>query len=206
MPAAPFLPAGDHHRPNLELDARTGERPHNGPVEELVPKRIRLAVVHQLVRAIEEARGAEDEGLGPPRHLGLEKDARAAQRAVGERHGHPADHVVEHLVPIEDAQRIGARITLNLDAEHELVVAEVGGVGGGNVGGVDQGRDAVLAHPAPDNLFEAIKTGTPRACNGAVSDQVGTNIHNHTEMPRTNCLLSPLKNTLRPNFASSVSR
>ena len=52
----------------------------------------------------------------------------------------------------------------------------------------------------------AIKTGTPRACNGAVSDQVGTNIHNHTEMPRTNCLLSPLKNTLRPIFASSVSR
>ena len=96
--------------------------PDHRPAGELVPQAVRRLVVHQLVGAIDEARGAEHERLVVAGHAGIVEDPGAAQRAVRERHRHAADHVVEHLVPVQDAQRVGARIALDLDPEHQLVV------------------------------------------------------------------------------------
>lgn len=59
------------------------------------------------------------------RDAAIEENAGAAKRAIGEAHGHAAHHIVHHLVPIGDAERIGARIAVDIDAEDRIVVVEI---------------------------------------------------------------------------------
>jgi hypothetical protein len=155
MLGPPALPARDHHRAKGELDAGAGERPDHGAAGELVPEASGRLVVHQLVGAVEKARGAEDEGLVPALDRGLEQDAGAAERAIGKAHRHATDDVVEHLVPVHDAERIGPGIAVDGDAEDRLLRRQIVGLGGRDMGGIGQRRDAVLLDPAPDDLLEA---------------------------------------------------
>ena len=91
----------------------------------LVPQAVGLAIEHQLVGAVEEAGGAEDKRRIPAIDLGLEKDAGAAQSAVGERHRHAADDIVEHFVPAHDAERIGPNVAVDLNAKDEITVEQL---------------------------------------------------------------------------------
>ena len=86
--------------------------------------------------------------------LGEIEDHGAAERAVDARHRHAADGVDEHLVPGEDALRIGAGVAVDGEAEDDVVVIQVEGVFRGQHRRVAKRRDAVLPHAAPDDLVE----------------------------------------------------
>ena len=152
---APLPPARDRHGKDLKLDAGPGEWANHRPAKELVPQGIGLLVIHQLVRAVEKTGGAEDKRGLAPVNAGVIQNARPTQGAVGEGHRHTADDVVEHLVPVHDAQRVGTRITVDGDTEHLFVVGQVFGVPGVDQLGVDQRRDTVLDDAAPSDLLNA---------------------------------------------------
>ena len=59
------------------------------------------------------------------RDAAIEENAGAAKPTIGEAHWHAANHIVHHLVPIGDAERIGARIAVDIDAEDRIVVVEI---------------------------------------------------------------------------------
>ena len=125
MPCAPSAPSCDHHRQNFQLDSGASQFAHHWTARELVPKRIRLVVVHELVGAVEKARRSEDKGFASSFHPRIEKDPRSAQRSVGKRNRNASDHVIKHLMPVHESQRIGANVTIDLDAEDELVLGEI---------------------------------------------------------------------------------
>ena len=60
----------------------------------------------------------------------LVRDDGAAERAIDDRHLDAADAVERHLVPRENALRVGARLAVDGDAEHDVAVAQIGGRGG----------------------------------------------------------------------------
>ena len=70
-----------------------------------------------------------------------------AQRAEGHRDGHAADHVVDDLVPGQDAQRIGADVVADREADDRLAVRQVDLGDGLELRLVDR-RNAVLARAA----------------------------------------------------------
>ena len=64
-----------------------------------------------------------------------------------------------HLVPVHDAQRIGARLAVDDDAEDRLPGLKPGRVLRRDRDGPVERRDAVHAHPAPDDLLDADRRG-----------------------------------------------
>ena len=78
-------------------------------------------------------------------------------------HRHAADHIVEHFVPVHDAQGIGTGIAVDRYAEHRFVIGKVIGVFGANQLWIDQRRDAILDDAAPGNLLEADVVGDAAA-------------------------------------------
>ena len=136
--------------------------PTTGPPGELIPERLRLGVVHELVRPIEKAGRAEDERRPTVADPGVEEDARPAERAVGEGHRDAAYDVVNHLVPVEDAERIGARVAIDADPEDQFPVGEVGRFTGGDLFGVHQRGDPILLDPSPNDLLDTDLVPHPR--------------------------------------------
>src|SRR5262249_45050428 len=71
---------------------------------ELLPPRLRLAVVHDQVRVAKVARRAERERA--PAHAAVERHRRVAKRAERHRVWDSSDPVVNDLVPGQDLQRV----------------------------------------------------------------------------------------------------
>ncbi len=86
--------------------------------------------------------------------LGVIEEHGTAQGAVHPGDRHAADRVDEHLVPGEDAFRIGAGVAVDGEAEHDVVVLQVAGVFRGQHRRVAKRRNAILPHAAPDDLVE----------------------------------------------------
>ena len=152
MSPPPLAPGGGHHAAAVEHDVLPDQRPDHRRPPHGAPQRLGSLVVHELVRPVEETAGAK--GVVYPCVLGEVEDHGAAERAVHAGHRHAADHVDEHLVPAEDALRIGACIAVDGDPEHDVVVLEVAGIVPGDHRRVAQRRDAVLPDAAPDDLVE----------------------------------------------------
>ena len=78
------------------------------------------------------------------RRLALEGDAGVAQRAVGHRDRDAVDGVVDDLVPGHHPQRVGARLAVDGQREHGVVVFEPGDLGrriesGSSIAGMPSG-------------------------------------------------------------------
>ncbi|MBH61633.1 MAG: hypothetical protein CL569_04125 [Alphaproteobacteria bacterium] len=72
MAREPALPRRNGRRPYRQLNSRAGGRSDHGAAGELVPQRMCLLVVHQLVRPVEKSGGAEDETFRPAFDMGFE--------------------------------------------------------------------------------------------------------------------------------------
>ena len=136
--------------------------PTTGPPGELIPERLRLGVVHELVRPIEKAGRAEDKRLPATGDSGVEEDARPAQRAVGEGHRDAAYHIAKHLVPVEDTERIGARVAIDADPEDQFPLGEVGRFTCWDLFGIHQRGNPILLDPSPNNLLDPDLVPNPR--------------------------------------------
>jgi hypothetical protein len=169
MGPLPGLPGGDDHRQALELDARAREGAVDRLARHLAPQRVRLAVDQEVVAFVEEAGGGEGElapgGVGPV------EDARAATGAPGQGDRHPADLVVGHRVPVQDAQRVGPGVAVDLDAEDRLVRGHVSRHPGTHQRGVVQGRAGLGVSPL--DLLDgdlrpaaAVEEALVRSCRG----------------------------------------
>ena len=152
MPAAPFPPGGRDHRPRVQLQVAAGELANHRDPLERVPQALRLVVEHQLVRAVQEPARAERQ-MPAVRHA-LERDHRPAQRAVDDGQLDPAQPVERHLMPGQDAFRIGPRLAVGRDAEHDVIVGQVVGLGGLEPRWILERRDPVDRHAAPFDLVE----------------------------------------------------
>ena len=152
MPAPPLAPGGRHHgargQPQTAPDQLAD---HRFPLER-VPQALRLVVEHQLVRSVEEPAGAERQV--PAVHHALERDHRSAQRAVHDGQLHAPQPVERHLVPGEDALRVGAGLAVERNAEDDVAVRQVVRVVRVEPLGVLQRRDPVHGHPAPFDLVQ----------------------------------------------------
>ena len=76
-----------------------------------------MVVDHHVVVA-QAARIAKGQDL--PVEAAVKDDARVAERAIGDKHGHLTDHVVDDLVEQHDAQGIGTGLTVDLDTQDGL--------------------------------------------------------------------------------------
>ena len=121
----PLVPGGVHDGEDIELDAAPDEVAPDGLARELLPEGVGGAVVHELVRAIEEAARAEAVDLVAD--APVVEDGAAAKGAVGERDGDATDGVVDHLVPVDDAAGIGAGVSVDLHADDAILGADPGG-------------------------------------------------------------------------------
>ncbi len=86
--------------------------------------------------------------------LGVKEDHGTAQGAVDAGDRHTADRVDEHLVPGENALRIGAGVAVDRETEHDVVVFQIAAVFRGQHRRVAKRRDAILPNAAPDDLVE----------------------------------------------------
>ena len=123
QPGGPRRVGGGDRR---QAQALPRQRAPGGLAAELIPQRPGRAVVHQLVRPIEQP--ARPEAVHLALQAAVVDDRAAAQRAVGQRHRHAADRVVDHLVRGDDAHREGARVPVDRDA-HDLVLGPQPGRG-----------------------------------------------------------------------------
>jgi hypothetical protein len=118
----------------------------------VAPQRLGLAVVHDQRRVEQHPRGPEAQH--PVTETTVEGDGGVAQRAVGHAHGDITDGVVHDLVPGHDLQRVGTRITGDLEGEHGFAVLEEAHVVGAEEPGfVDRG-DAVGGRPSGAQLAD----------------------------------------------------
>jgi len=85
---------------------------------ELLPPRLRLAVVHHEIRIAQVARCAERQRA--PLDAPVERDRRVAQWTERHRNRDACDHVVHDLVPGEDLERIRARPPRQREHDHGL--------------------------------------------------------------------------------------
>src|SRR5262245_13058829 len=124
---------------------------------ELLPPRLRLAVVHDQVGVAKVAGGAERERA--PAHAAVERDRGVAERAERDGHRDAADAIVDDLVPRQDLQWVGTYVRANREFDHRLAEGEPVDRGGGREARVVERRDAVLTgstrlelgqrHPVP---------------------------------------------------------
>ena len=150
MRVLPLAPRREQGREEVQLDATIGQFPDDRLSQLLVPEGQGLAVVHDLVAAIQEA-GRSEGGLDIV-ELAAVRDACAAERAVGQRDRLAAEDVVRHLVRVHDAERICPVLPVDRHAEDALVTFEVVGLFGGDAGRELQWRYAVGRDAAPLDL------------------------------------------------------
>ena len=81
-------------------------------------------VIHDHVEAAQAARIAEFQDLAI--EAAVENHAGIAQRTVADKYWDTTDGVVDDLVPEQDAQRVGAEIAVDTDAENRLQRTDVG--------------------------------------------------------------------------------
>ena len=91
-------------------------------------QRFGLAVVHQLVGPIEHSRSAKDGRFAVD--SGGIHDSGPAKRSPHERYGFSANHIVDHLVGVDDSQRVGPALSFNGYSEHPVIGVEVDSFGG----------------------------------------------------------------------------
>ena len=117
MLCRPVAPASDRRRQRRELGAR--ERPHDGLSGDLPPVRACRPVHHDQVGLVERAGVAEAEH--PAVDAAVVDDPAAAQRAVADQDGQPVESVVDHLVEVQDLERVGIGLVTGLVPEHQVV-------------------------------------------------------------------------------------
>ena len=132
---APGGPGREHGGHGLEAGAGAG--PLARLPGELVPERPALAVEHEPHAPLHEAgRREAPRRRGPcARAVALEGHGRRREAAPDDGDVAAAERVVRDLVPVEPAERVGARLAAERDADHGVVLGEAGVVGGG-VGGL----------------------------------------------------------------------
>ena len=81
-------------------------------------------------------------------------ECRVAQRAVGDRDRHPADGVVDDLVPRHDLHRVGARLAVDGEGEHWLVLLQEVDLSCGDERRVVDRRDPVGRWTSAADLVE----------------------------------------------------
>lgn len=146
---APFAPGGGDDVEEVELDAGVGQGTDDGLALEGGPEGVGGLIEHELAGLVEEAGGAEGVTAGA---IG---DDGAAEGAVDEAEGFASEGVIGHFVPSEDALGVGAGLAVAGEAEDDVVVLEVGSLGGGDVFRLDERGDAVDDDAAPFDLVEA---------------------------------------------------
>lgn len=115
-PRVPACVGERHARQRCSL-----ERAGHGAPGNLRPKRFGCAVLKEHAAVVEQPRNAKARGL--PGHACIQGDARAAQRAVGDGNRFVAEAVVDDLVPVEDARRLGTRDAVARNAENTVASA-----------------------------------------------------------------------------------
>ncbi len=143
MALSPIGPGGVRQWHQLQLLAL--ERPADRLAQQLRPKRLGRAVVEQHVAVVEQARDAERCALAC--HPCAEGHARAAQRAIGDGDEFAAEAVVDDLMPVEDANGVGAHHAAACQAEHAVLADQTRLHCADEARAVD-GRDAVARRPA----------------------------------------------------------
>ena len=95
-----------------------------GCASERVEDRVRVEVIHDLVRTGQQTRGAQDgtfeavrKVIGEP-HLG-----RTAQRAVGHGEVASAEGVVDHLAHFHNRTRVGTSFAVDDNAKYDRIVS-----------------------------------------------------------------------------------
>ena len=83
----------------------------------------------------------------------------AAQRAVRQRKGHAANGVISHLMPIDDAQRVGVGLAVEGDAKNGLAGLQIRCFSRRDLEGMVQGGNPINADTAPLNLLDTDVTG-----------------------------------------------
>jgi hypothetical protein len=121
-PRRPARVADRHGR-----QCRPLERPRDGLAQDLGPQGLGAPLVQQHIAVVEQARDAEARGLSA--HAGFKRDARAAERAVGDGDRLVAESAVDDLVPVQDAHGVGARYPLVLDAQDPIGIGQAGACG-----------------------------------------------------------------------------
>ncbi len=113
----PGLPGHDRARYRRQLlpRHRSGQR----LTLELRPQALRALIVEHQVALVELARHAESERLAAG--LAAVDGGALDQRAEGHRERRSRHRVVDHLVPVENLDRVGARPPLDDHADHLVV-------------------------------------------------------------------------------------
>src|SRR5215207_1431893 len=150
MLAAEVRPRDDPRRKLLETCA--GELAHQRLAAELLPPRLRLAVVHHEIGVAQVAGRPEVEGLLID--ASVEGDRRVAKRTEGDRDRHAPDDGVHDFMPDEDLDRVGAGVASHDELDHRLAILEEVGVLDEDEPRIVDRRDAVLAGPPGHELVE----------------------------------------------------
>ena len=88
----------------------------------LRPQRLRLPVKQQHVAVVEQARYAELERL--PRHVGFERNAGAAKRAIRNGDIVIAEPVVDDFMPVHNAHGVGFADAIVRDRQDTIIFVQ----------------------------------------------------------------------------------
>ncbi len=136
------LPAGPaRHRDRDQLQRLAGIRADDAFGIDLVPERLCSAVVEHEVAVVQDPRNSELGDLAA--HDPADADGRAAQRAPGDRNRNARDRVVDDLVAIQDARRVGALVAAEGNCDNHGIVGDMIGFGCGHVLRIIDGWNAV---------------------------------------------------------------
>ena len=108
------------------------------------------AVVHQLVGPIEHSRSAKDGRFAVD--SGGIHDSGPAKRSPHERYGFSANHIVDHLVGVDDSHQVGPALSFNGYSEHPVIGVEVDSFGGRDNQRTGQVGAIVRPYPASEHL------------------------------------------------------
>ena len=116
----PLSPGGDSDGKDFQLYAAADQRPQGGSADELVPEGVGLAVVHQLIAAVEHTGSAELYRFAVD--VGGIHDSGTAEGSIGQGEGDATNHVVSHFMGVENTVGVGAVLAVEGDAEDPLDV------------------------------------------------------------------------------------
>ena len=124
-------------RPQLHAEARAAD----GAAEHGREEGAGRAIVGQVVAFVDAAAVAE--AVGGARRVEVDHHGGAGPRREGHGDAAAPEDVVDDLVQGEDAQRVGAGLGADGDADDGIVVAQTLGAVRGDDGGIVEGRDLV---------------------------------------------------------------